>query len=275
MKIGFIGAGKVGWSLGKYLSQTNDVIGYASRSLNSAREASAFVGDSTRAYESALDLCRDADMVFITVPDGSIATVWNELTSQPEATNALDETLVAHCSGALSSQVFSDAHAFGAFAYSIHPLFAVASKTETYKELHNALFTIEGDPDRIETVLSLIEKLGNPVQVIPSSAKVRYHAAAALVSNHVVGLYRIACEELVRCGFTPQSAEAALAPLFLGNAQHVAHDGVVASLTGPAERGDMATIEKHLATLDGRTKQVYELLNETLLEIAAEKHAQQ
>lgn len=64
----------------------------------------------------------------------------------------------------------------------------------------------------------------------------------------------------------------ALAPLLLGNAQHVASEGTVASLTGPAERGDMATIEKHLTCLSGKTREVYQILNETLLRIAEEKH---
>ena len=52
----------------------------------------------------------------------------------------------------------------------------------------------------------------------------------------------------------------------------MANEGTVASLTGPAERGDMATIEKHLARLNGQTREVYQILNETLLRIAEEKH---
>lgn len=52
----------------------------------------------------------------------------------------------------------------------------------------------------------------------------------------------------------------------------MAQDGVIASLTGPAERGDTATIQKHLDCLDGSTREVYALLNDTLLEIADRKH---
>ena len=114
--------------------------------------------------------------------------------------------------------------------------------------------------------------MGNPYQIIKTEQKVRYHAAAAMASNHVIALYRLSCDELVKCGFSSESAEKALAPLFLGNAQHVANEGTVASLTGPAERGDMATIEKHLACLNGQTREVYQILNETLLRIAEEKH---
>ena len=98
-------------------------------------------------------------------------------------------------------------------------------------------------------MVALIADEGNIVQVIDAAEKVRYHAAAVLASNQVIALYQRACD-----------------------AEHVAQDGVIASLTGPAERGDTATIQKHLDCLDGSTREVYALLNDTLLEIAARKH---
>ena len=272
MNIGFIGAGKVGFSLGKYLAQDNTIVGYASRSFESAREAASFT-DST-AFGSPIDLCNECELVFITVPDGAIKATWNELLTQPGSRNALVNTCVAHCSGALASDVLDRAGEFHVYPYSIHPLFAISSKKDSYKELKNAFFTLEGDPHKIDEMVELFRRLGNPTQIIAASDKTRYHAAAALASNHVVALYRRSCEELMRCGFTLEGAEAALAPLFLGNAQHVAADGTVASLTGPAERGDTVTIDKHLSILDGSTREVYKILNDTLLELADEKRKQ-
>ena len=270
MNIGFIGAGKVGFSLGKYLSQDNTIVGYASRSFTSAREAASFTG--SRAFGSMIDLCNACELVFFTVPDGAIKQTWDELLTREGARDALVDTCVAHCSGALSSRVFDRTSEFHVYPYSIHPLFAIPSKKDSYKELKNAFFTLEGDPCKIDEMVELFKRLGNPTQIISAADKTRYHAAAALASNHVVALYRRSCEELMRCGFTLAGAEAALAPLFLGNAQHVATDGAIASLTGPAERGDTATIDKHLSTLDGSTREVYKILNETLLDLAKEKH---
>lgn len=272
MNIGFIGAGKVGFSLGKYLAQDNTIIGYASRSFSSAREAACFT--NSQAFGSMVDLCNACDLVFFTVPDGAIRSTWDEVLAQPGSHDALVDTCVAHCSGALSSDVFDQVAEFHVYPYSIHPLFAISSKQDSYKELKHAFFTLEGDPRRIDEMVELFKRLGNPTQIISASDKTRYHAAAALASNHVVALYRRSCEELMRCGFTLEGAEAALAPLFLGNAQHVATDGAIASLTGPAERGDTATIEKHLDTLDGSTKEVYKILNDTLLKLADEKRKQ-
>lgn len=271
MRIGFLGAGKVGCSLGRYFSQTHELVGYASKSFSSAEEAARLT--SSAAFGSAADLVSCCDALFITTPDSRIEGAWASLKSAAQENRRLLEgKIVCHCSGAMPSTVFTEATTLGVSVYSVHPLFAISSKNVPVGELSKAFFAIEGSTNRISTVTSLVAELGNPYQVINTEEKARYHAAAVLASNQVVALYRLACNELCRCGFNSESAEKALAPLFLGNAEHIAHDGTVAALTGPAERGDLATIEKHLACLDGQTREVYRLLNDTLLQIAAEKH---
>lgn len=271
MRIGFLGAGKVGCSLGRYFSQAHELVGYTSKSPSSAEEAAALTGSV--AFDKAVELASCCDALFITTPDGQIEAAWASLkNAMRECKRSLEGKIVCHCSGAMPSTALTGAAALGASAYSVHPLFAVSSKNIPASGLSKAFFAIEGSKDRINEVMGLVADLGNPYQVINTEEKARYHAAAVLASNHVVALYRLACNELCRCGFDPESAEKALVPLFLGNAEHIAHDGTVAALTGPAERGDFATMEKHLACLEGQTSEVYRMLNKTLLEIADEKH---
>ena len=57
-------------------------------------------------------------------------------------------------------------------------------------------------------------------------------------------------------------------------AEHIAADGVEASLTGPAVRGDHATIDVHLACLEGRDRQAYQLLTEQLVDIVRRRAAE-
>lgn len=270
MHIGFIGAGKVGCSLGRYFSQHHVLEGYASTPAETAYEAAQLT--NSVAYDTPFELVKHCDVIFFTTPDGIIAHAWHDLLASLITKDELTGKIVCHCSGSLASSIFDQADSYGACAYSLHPLFAVSSKTVPQEELSQAFFTLEGSPQRQDDMRHFIEVLGNPLQIIDATEKTRYHAAAALASNHVVALYRLACNELIQCGFSPADAEAALAPLFLGNAHHIAHDGVVAALTGPAERGDYETINKHLNCLEGTTQEVYKLLNETLLTIAQEKH---
>ena len=70
MRIGFIGAGRVGCSLGKYLKESAgewQIEGYFSRSTESARAAAVFT--DSRVIDHAELLAQISDMIFITTPD--------------------------------------------------------------------------------------------------------------------------------------------------------------------------------------------------------------
>ena len=78
MKIGFIGAGKVGTSLGKlFVRHGVTVTGYYSRTREHAEEAAAFT--RTLCFTSLEDAVDASDTLFITTPDGVIARMWNDI----------------------------------------------------------------------------------------------------------------------------------------------------------------------------------------------------
>lgn len=275
LRLAVVGAGKVGCSLGRYLGESAavDVVGFCSRDEAHAREAVEFAGGA--AFASPIEAARAANLLLVTTADASIADVWNELARAARAGElSLRDKLVVHCSGALASSVFAGARELGAHVCSAHPLYAMSSRFDCWRELGRASFTLEGDDWAVDLMAGLLRARGNQVSRIAAGAKTRYHTAAVMASNLVVGLFDMAVGELVRCGFDRAEAEAALAPLFLGNAEHIAKDGVEASLTGPAVRGDHATIDAHLACLEGRDRQAYQLLTEQLVDIVRRRAAE-
>lgn len=266
MKFGFIGAGKVGFSLGKYLADNEmEVVGYYSEFKEDALEASKFTMSSV--YKNIEDLVRDSDVLFLTVPDGAIEKVWNQVKK-----TGISGKVVCHCSGALSSKVFSDISELGGFGYSIHPLFAVSDRYNSYKELSNSYFTIEGSPGKIGEIRQIFEKMGNKICIISAKDKVKYHAAAAIASNLVVGLIDLSEKLLMECGFERDEAGDALAPIVWGNIKHILNNGVVGALTGPIERGDADTIKKHLAAISGNDRETYIAVSRQVLEVAKRKN---
>lgn len=269
MRIGFFGAGKAGFTLGKYFSDKGeDVVGYWSRSPKSAEDAADFT--NSMYYDSVEELIRHSDTLFLTVPDSAIGTLWDGIKNFP-----LKDKLVCHVSGSLSSGVFSDIDQTGAFGYSIHPLFAIHSKYNSHKQIEKAFFTIEGAEEKMYILRSLMNRLGNNYAVIASDKKELYHAAAVTASNHVLALLSSAQNYLVDCGMTRAQAEVALNTLFLVNAQNAAEVGVINALTGPVERGDLTTVKKHIRCLEKLNyddKQLYLLLALELCDLAEKRN---
>ena len=266
IKFGFIGAGEVGFSLGKYLKENNiDVSGYYSKSQHSSKEAAIFT--NTRQYNNLEDLIKNSDAIFITTPDNQIADVWSEIKRLP-----IKEKLICHCSGSISSEVFSNINNHGAYGYSIHPMFAISDKYNSYKNLSQAFITIEGHEKHIKYLKRLFLHLGNDVTIINKENKILYHAASVTVSNLVLGLINNGINYLEECGFTQEMAIKALYPLIRNNLRNIKERGAVNSLTGPIERGDLSTVINHLNVIPEEDKELYRLLSKNILKIAKVKN---
>lgn len=265
IKIGFIGAGKVGVSLGKYFKEKGrEVSGYYSLSPQSARWAATFT--QTTYYENLQEIISGSEMLLFTVPDGAIAPVWEQ------AKPYISGKIVCHCSGLHSSKIFSDIGSTKSYAYSIHPLMAVSSKENSWKELSKTLFTIEGDEKYLSCIEKMFRDMGNRTRIISAANKTKYHAAAALSSNYMTALFDMAQTLFEECGFAEEEARKELYQLASGNLEHILQDGCTKALTGPVERNDVETVKKHLSALDADMRQAYEANAAYLIRVAKRKH---
>ncbi len=268
MKIGFIGAGKVGTSLGKYFVDGNlPVIGYYSRHRETAIEAAKFTG--TQAYEDLSQFVYDSDVIFLTVSDGAIQSVYHQIQDM-----GIHQKIICHCSGAMTAnEAFAGREQSGAFGYSIHPLFPISSRFDTYQELSDAFFCLEGDEVHMQMWKDIFHQLGNPVKIISADCKVKYHAACAIASNLVCALMDTSFELLQDCGFDESEAGQAVRPLVMHNIDRIFKVGAVDALTGAVERGDTETVRKHLRCLDSYTqKDMYRAVSNHLIDMAMAKH---
>ena len=267
MKIGIVGAGKVGTTLGKYLSHAGIcVTGYYSRTKESADEAATFTG--TAAYQSLAQLVQNSDTLFITTPDGAIEQVWKELKKL-----SIRQYIICHFSGSLSSHVFSERERTGAVGISIHPMYAFSDKFTSYEQFHTAYLTMEGDEGALSVMKPLFEALGHKVLTLRAEDKIKYHAAAALASNEMLGLMQASLTLLGECGFAQKDAFALLEPLVRGNIHSMLEKGCAAALTGPIERNDIGTVQKHIEALKGsEAGKIYCSLGSTMIGLAQEKN---
>lgn len=266
MKVGFIGAGKVGNTLGKYFEQNNiELTGYYDTDINVALEAADFTRSGM--YTSLSELVKSSDMIFITTTDSTIENVWGDVKEL-----SIENKIFCHCSGALSSDIFKGIEEKGAFGYSIHPLFSCSSKTSSYKNLYDALITIEGSKERLLEVEELFKGIGNKTKIIDSSQKIKYHAAAVFASNQTIALAGQATDILEQCGFTRYEAIKSILFLMGHAIENIEIQGLAEALTGPVERNDIVTVQKHLQVLSEEEKRIYILLSRKLVEIAKVKN---
>lgn len=267
MNISFIGAGKVGCSLGKYfLNKGVKIKGYYSRTTRSAYEASEFT--NSLAYDKLRDLIDNSDTIFITVPDDSISDIWQKISSLN-----LKDKIICHTSGSVSSEIFSNINNSGAFGYSIHPMFPFSDKFNSYKYLENAYFSIEGSVKYLNYLCSFFENLGNRVIKIDSSKKSTYHLANVVVSNLVLSLLDLGCSYLEECNINKEDAIKALFPLIQGNIDNIRKKGFVNSVTGPIERCDLGTVKSHVKVVKSEDLELYRLLSKNLLELSKVKNS--
>lgn len=268
MNIGIIGAGKVGVSVGRYLKDNNiQIAGFYDIDCDNAAFAAQFT--NTDCFSDLEKLVIMSDTLFITTPDNVIGSVWDCIIKN---NMSVQNKIVCHFSGALSSDVFTDSQSTGASVCSIHPMLAFSDKLTSYRIPANTFFALEGDETAVSAMKSLFETLGNTVCVIDKSKKSLYHTAASVLSNEIVALLDMGYSLLEQCGFSRDDAVKATQNLVLGNVNSVLENGCVNALTGPVERNDLQTVKKHVDSLQGEDRQIYILLAKHLVNLAKVKN---
>ena len=156
---------------------------------------------------------------------------------------------MVHTSGALDADVLAPAQAAGTQVGAFHPLVAFADTERAVAALHGATVAIEADDQLAALLADMAEALGaHPVRLAPGS-KAAYHAAAVLAAGGFVALLDAIATLGRVAGLDEAGALAIYGPLIEGTLGNARALGLVAALTGPIARGDLGTLEAHLAAL--------------------------
>jgi len=267
LRIGFIGAGKVGLAFGAYLFQKGlNVVGYYSRKYESAQKGTKLTKGI--AFKEIKELVDSSDIIFITTNDDEIANVCNSLVDN----NILKKgQIIVHMSGASSSKILERAKEKGCYIYSIHPLQAFADVNKAIDDLSGTVFSLEGDEENIEILEKILKKTCNKYFKLTSDQKTLYHVAACAMSNYIVTLIDYGLSILNSIGIDSEEGYKAFYPLIKGSIDNISNLGTERALTGPIARGDIETINKHidvLKELDTGKLNIYKILGNMTLDLA-------
>jgi predicted short-subunit dehydrogenase-like oxidoreductase (DUF2520 family) len=264
--IGFIGAGRVASALAVALERAGyRVVAVASRTPGSADALAARL----RGARVCLDpqaVVDSAGLVFLTVPDRAIEPVVASLRWSKGVA-------AVHTSGAESRAALLPAELAGAETGALHPLQTFAATVEQDERLAGITFALEARGRLRETLLRVVEDLDASAIELTAAQRTLYHASAVLVSNYVVTLVKLATDLWPGFGVDRRAAVHALLPLLQGTVENIEHVGVPAALTGPIERGDLATVECHLQALAAAPAvlRAYIALARSTVQVAVEK----
>ncbi|MFA5850195.1 MAG: DUF2520 domain-containing protein [Bacteroidales bacterium] len=211
-------------------------------------------------YTKEYQMLADSDIVILAVSDDAIEELADNFVNA--LTGSLKKPILLHTSGASSMNLLSGNDSYGV----IYPLMTLSKiKPVDFRQVP---FFIEFSNDEVKKVLTeIIFSLGAEYKIADSQERLKIHLAAVYVSNFVNYLTGLAFD-------LAKPNHMFLMPLAIETVRKAflyEHPSIVQ--TGPAKRGDMKTIDKHLSLLSDMTehKELYEIISKLIAEQKSKK----
>lgn len=238
MEIALIGAGRVGIAVISKLKRYK-IAGVWDIDKKAEKRCYRILGKRYKPL-SLKELVEKAKVILIATPDKEIEEVYKKI----ESLLKRDKTLI-HFSGALSSNIFKKR---GIGRASMHPV-------QTFPSLKSSIiepglyFAIEGNPKGIKIAKGLVTTMRGKYIALSPSSKPLYHTMCVVASNFLVGILDFAVELGKVIKLRPEYTIEILSPLIEQTLKNIKKSGSIKALSGPIERGDIETIEKHIISL--------------------------
>jgi predicted short-subunit dehydrogenase-like oxidoreductase (DUF2520 family) len=240
--------------------------------LNDAAGAISGVVGVAKSTGEVPPIMSESEVVIIAVRDDRIPEVAGRLAREGRLRRG---QILLHTSGVNPARTILAAalphvHAVG----TLHPLVSFADPRMAVEGLQQIAFGIEGDQPARVMGQRIVRALGARAVFLKAEDLALYHAGAVMASNYVVALADTAQSLLMKAGVPAAEALPILIPLLTSVVQNLENLGLPGALTGPVARGDVASVERHIAALEARAPELvalYRLLGRDVLRLAREK----
>jgi predicted short-subunit dehydrogenase-like oxidoreductase (DUF2520 family) len=192
---------------------------------------------------------RDADLYLLAVSDIAIEEVKTEL--------RLPQKTIVHTAAAVSKHILAGASTHYGVFYPLQSL-----RKELAHDPETPMLIDASDAATLQELETLARSISSQVVEADDETRAKLHLAAVFCNNFVNHLYRLAEEYCLREGLD----FSLLKPLIRETALRLDEISPARAQTGPAVRGDGATIARHLSLLQSypELKAVYELLSSSI-----------
>src|ERR671917_2275188 len=245
LRIGVVGAGRVGAVLGAALTAAgHDVVAAAGLSTASAERAARLLPGVPLLPTD--EVVAAADLVVLAVPDDSLAGLVSGLA---ETGIWRAGQLAFHTTGTPGLALLAPAARAGVLPLALPPAMTFTGAPEDADRLAGAPFGVTSRPVHRAVAETLVLEMGGEPFFVAEQDRKLYHAALVTGANHLVTLVAEAADLLRTAGVTDPGR--VLAPLLTAALDNGLRRGD-RGLTGPVSRGDVGTVADHLQTLAER-----------------------
>ena len=256
MKISIIGAGNVATNLALVLKKAgHEIVQIYNRSDDAGKELAKAVAAS---FTSDASEILEAEVYLMAVKDDVIGEIAEQL--------KLGDRIIAHTSGTNSKGLLNVASSNSGIFYPLQTM-----KKNSKVDFKNVPVLVEGNSEAVVAKLEALAKsISQNVHRVDEEQRQWIHVAAVFANNFTNHLYSISESLLLGHGLPFDI----LKPLIYRSIENIQQNSPSDLQTGPAARGDMQTIEKHLMLLadDARLQKIYEVLTQSIIASASQNH---
>lgn len=250
IKITFIGAGNVAWHLSQAFFKRGFKIEQVwSRTMASAGALSQLV--DAQPIDKFTHLARHDGVFIISLNDEAVPQVIRNL--------KLPGNLVLHTSGTIEMNILDSISSDNGVLYPLQTFTkGIPLKIQKVPVLIEA-----SSSQQLELIRSLASSISEIVYPANSEVRSKIHVAAVFANNYTNYMYAVASELLAGSGFNLDL----LRPLIEETSRKAMEAEPVNLQTGPARRGDIEVIRKHLCLLASKPEyaEIYRLLARQIL----------
>jgi predicted short-subunit dehydrogenase-like oxidoreductase (DUF2520 family) len=252
--ISFIGSGNLAWHLAPALENAGFIIKEVhSRNPQHAKQLTSRLYQAE--VKATLDFSTsDASLFIISVSDEAIQSIAQEIILP-------DDAVLIHTSGSqpLTELQFAATPNIGVF----YPLQTFTKEKKV--DFKNIPIFIESTNEETDQVLlTIAKKISQQVTKIASADRMALHVAAVFASNFTNHMLAIAKDVLQQNSLEFEW----LKPLILETLQKSLNIEPENAQTGPAKRGDLEILDKHLEFLkeDPAVAEIYKLVSQHIID---------
>ncbi|MEY2672607.1 MAG: hypothetical protein RLZZ508_484 [Actinomycetota bacterium] len=242
LKIGLIGAGRVGIALSRALqNHGHSIVAAHAVSEKSKQRVLEFLPATD--LQSIENLIANVQTVLFAVPDDVL----------PDLVRGIAQTIgfkkhqfVIHTSGRFGIDVLAAATAQGAIPMAIHPAMTFTGAPNDVDRIIGCPFAITTNDELLPIAAALVLNMGGREYVVAEEDRSIYHAALSHAANHSSVVVNQSKEILQKIGI--ENPGLFLSPLVNAAIENSLTIGID-SLTGPIVRGDVETVRSHILAL--------------------------